>query len=99
MATNFKRVDALVDAAMKTGLLALGNDVKKRAIVLAPKDSGTLRQSAKIESKPNSVIVSFNTPYARRRHYENYLHPSTKLYLNNALRSVKNVTKYFKKAF
>lgn len=99
MATDFKRVDALVNTAMTTGLTALGNDIRKRAIVLAPKDSGTLRQSAKVESKPDSVIVSFNTPYARRRHYENLLHPSTKLYLNNALKSITNVSKYFKKAF
>jgi len=96
MVTNFKKVDALFDAAMITGLTNLGNDIEKRAIVLSPKDTGMLRNSAKVETGKDKVTVSFNTPYARRRHYENNLHPSTKLYLNNALKSITNVSKYFK---
>lgn len=99
MVTNFKKVDALVDAAMLTGLTSLGNDIEKRAIVLAPKDTGMLRNSAKVQTGKDKVTVSFNTPYARRRHYENNLHPSTKLYLTNAMKSIKNVSNYFKKVF
>lgn len=107
MATDFKRVDSLVYAAMKAGLLALGNDVRERAKVLAPYDPDRkepgphLKSTGKVEasSKGDTVKISFNKPYAKRRHYENYLHPSTKLYLNDALKSVKNVSKYFKKAF
>jgi len=99
MGVNFKKVDKLVDEAIKNGLEALGKDIKKRAIVLAPVDSGDLRRSAKVEVDSDSVEVSFNTPYARRRHYENDLHPATRLYLTQALKSITNVKKYFKETF
>lgn len=99
MSTNFSKVDKLVDAAVKSGLNSLGNDIKKRAVILAPKDTGALRQSSKVDVGKDSVAVSFNMPYARRRHYENNLHPSTKLYLANALKSITNVGKYFKGGF
>lgn len=102
MPTNFSKADKLVNAAMKEGLLLLGKDVRKRAIVLAPKDSGDLRRSAKVDVSTtgvDSVEVSFNTEYAKRRHYENNLHPSTRLYLTNALKSITNVNKYFRKTF
>ena len=97
--TDFRRVDKLVDQAMKTGLTSLGADIKKRAIVLAPIDSGYLRRSAQVDIVSDSVEVSFNTAYAKRRHYENYLHPSTRLYLNNALKSITNIKSYFKESF
>ena len=101
MPTDFRKADKLVDAAMKSGLTLLGNDVRKRAIVLAPKDSGDLRRSAKVDIQTvgDGVEISFNTAYAKRRHYENYLHPSTKLYLNNALKSITNIGNYFKESF
>lgn len=104
MATDFKKVDGLVDSLMKAGLLSLGNDVKKRAVILAPygatRKSGThLRSTAKVHvnSTKDIVTVSFNKPYAKRRHYENNLHPATRLYLTNSLKSIKNLNKYFKK--
>src|SRR5574344_683051 len=99
MATDFKKVDALVNQMMKAGLQSLGNDVKKRAVILAPKDTGALRQSAKVHlnSTKDTVTVSFNTEYARLRHYVNNLHPATRLYLTNSLKSIKNLNKYFKK--
>lgn len=99
MKTNFSKVDKLVSAAVRNGLESLGKDVKKRAIVLAPIDSGALRRSANVAVAADKVEVSFNTAYARRRHYENELHPATKLYLNNALKSIKNVKNYFKESF
>lgn len=102
MRTNFTKVDRLVSEAMRDGLKALGDDVKRRAIVLAPIDSGDLRRSARVDVSTtgiDSVAISFNTPYAKRRHYENYLHPSTRLYLNNALKSIRNVRAYFKERF
>ncbi len=99
MATNFKRVDGLVDQMMKAGLQSLGDDVKKRAVILAPKDTGALRQSARVQlnSSKDTVTVSFNTEYARLRHYVNKLHPATRLYLTNSLKSISNLNKYFKK--
>jgi len=101
MSTDFSRVDKLVNQAMTVGLGKLGNDVKRRAVILAPKDSGVLRQSAKVNVKASgeTVEVSFNTDYAKRRHYENDLHPSTKYYLTNAMKSITNVDKYFDRNF
>lgn len=99
MRTNWSRVDALVDQTMKAGLNSLGQDVKKRAIILAPKLTGALRQSAKVtvSSNKDEVIISFNTPYARIRHYINRIHPATRYYLTNALKSITDVRKYFKR--
>ena len=99
MPTDFKKVDMLVNSLVAAGLQSLGNDVKKRAIILAPKDTGALRQSAKVHlnSTKDTVTVSFNTEYARLRHYVNNLHPATRLYLTNSLKSIKNLNKYFKK--
>ena len=101
MSVNFSKVDRLVNQAMVKGLESLGGDVKKRAVILAPVDTGALRQSSmvKVNSSSDIVEISFNTPYATRRHYENNLHPSTKLYLHNALKSITNVSKYFKEVF
>lgn len=97
---NWSKVDRLVTTAMAAGLTSLGTDIKNRAIILAPKDSGDLRQSARVDTKGSSAVyVSFNTPYAKLRHYVNNLHPSTRLYLNNSLKSTRNVSNYFKEVF
>lgn len=99
--TDFRKADKLFNKAMVTGMTNLGSDVRKRAVILAPKDTGALRQSAKSQVKAagDTVVVSFNTPYAKRRHYENNLHPSTKFYLTNALKSITNVGRYFRRLF
>jgi hypothetical protein len=99
--TDFTKADRLVNQAFMAGLNSLGQDVRKRAIILAPKDTGWLRSTAKVDLKSNgeTVEISFNTPYAKRRHYENNLHPSTRLYLSNALKSITNVGNYFKRSF
>lgn len=97
--TDFKKVDRLMNSLMRAGLTSLGNDVKKRAVILAPKDTGALRQSSRVDvnALKDIVTISFNTPYARRRHYENNLHPATRLYLTNAFKSISDVGKYFKR--
>ena len=97
MSTDFKNVDSLVNNLMKAGLKSLGDDVKRRAVVLAPVDTGALRQSSRVDvnTKGDTVRVSFNTPYSRLRHYRNNLNPSTKYYLTNALKSITNLDKYF----
>lgn len=99
MPTDFKKVDAIVDNLMKSGLQSLGDDVKKRSQILAPKDTGALRRSAKVHlnSTKDTVTVSFNTEYARIREFSNRKHPATVGYLRNALKSINNVNKYFKK--
>jgi hypothetical protein len=96
--TDFSKADKLVDNLMRAGLQSLGNDIKKRAVVLAPKDTGALRQSAKVEvKKSDEAIISFNVPYSRIRHEINRLHPSTRKYLVNGLKSISDVSKYFPK--
>ena len=63
MPTNFKKVDGLVDSMMKAALQGIGDDVKKRSQILAPKDTGALRRSAKVHlnSTKDTVTVSYNT--------------------------------------
>lgn len=99
MATDFKKVDGLVNSLISAGLQSLGDDVKKRSQILAPKDTGALRRSAKVHlnSTKDTVTVSFNTEYSKLRHEVNNLHPATRKYLSNALKSIKNLNKYFKK--
>lgn len=99
MPTNFKRVDAIVDSMITAGLQSLGNDVKKRSQILAPKDTGALRQSARVQlnSIKDTVTISYNTEYARKVHNLNRKHPATMHYLTNALKSISNLNKYFKK--
>lgn len=99
MSTDFKKVDSLVNNLMKAGLKSLGDDVKRRAVVLAPVDTGALRQSSRVDvnTKGDAVRVSFNTPYSRLRHEVNNLNPSTRKYLSNALKSIKSVDKYFER--
>ncbi len=64
-----------------------------RAIMLAPMDSGKLRANGRVEKNPDggrSVIFGDQSvPYARRRHFENKLHPQTLHYLKRAGDSVK----------
>lgn len=101
--TDFSKVDRLINRMMVDGLTNLGKDVKNRAVILAPKDSGDLRRSGVVNVKRNdTVVISFGNSevkYARRRHYENNLHPSTRYYLTNALKSITNPAKYFRKLF
>ena len=99
MATDFKKVDMLTNSLISAGLQSLGDDVKKRSQILAPKDTGALRRSAKVHlnSTKDTVTISYNTEYARRRHYENRKHVASLYYLSNALKSINNVNKYFKR--
>lgn len=99
MPTNFTKVDGLVNSLISAGLQSLGDDVKKRSQILAPKDTGALRRSAKVHlnSTKDTVTVSFNTEYARKVHNLNRKHPATMHYLTNALKSINNINKYFKK--
>ena len=99
MPTDFKKVDMLVNSMVSAALQGIGDDVKKRSQILAPKDTGALRRSAKVHlnSTKDTVTVSYNTEYARIREFSNRKHPATVGYLRNALKSIKSVNKYFKK--
>ena len=99
MPTDFKKVDGLVNSLISAGMQSLGEDVRRRSQILAPKDTGALRRSAKVHlnSTKDTVTISYNTEYARRRHYENRKHVASLYYLSNALKSIKSVNKYFKR--
>lgn len=102
--TDFSKVDKLMDKMMADGLNNLGQAIRKRAIVLAPKDSGDLRRSGavSVSTSKDEAIISFGNSdvrYARRRHYENNMHPSTRYYLTNALKSISTPAQFFKRFF
>ena len=99
MPTDFSKVDKLTNSIIAAGMQSLGDDIRRRSQILAPKDTGALRRSAKVHlnSTNDTVTVSFNTEYSRLRHEVNNLHPATRKYLTNALKSIKNLNKYFKK--
>jgi len=71
-----------------------------RATMLAPVLTGALVNDGRVEKNPEggrSVVFGSNSvPYARRRHFENNLHPQTLYYLQRAGESVakENIKKY-----
>lgn len=99
MPTDFSKVDKLTNSIIAAGMQSLGDDIRRRSQILAPKDTGALRRSAKVHlnSTKDTVTISYNTEYSRLRHEVNNLHPATRKYLTNALKSIKNLNKYFKK--
>lgn len=84
------------------GVLSFITDVHRAAILLAPKRSRALVNSAKINRLGVAhYSVSFGSAlvrYARRRHFENKLHPGTLMYLQRAGDGVSrgDVRKYFR---
>lgn len=71
--------------------LEMATDILRQASILAPRDSGNLISSGRIEGKSGQYVVSFggqtggvDVPYAKRRHYENFKNPQTLLYLERA---------------
>lgn len=90
------KVDRLVDAMIEKGMTDLGRDIKRRAIILEPVLTGRMRQNTESFPSATTVKVIVDTPYARIRHEINKLHPETRHYLTNALKSITDVGKYFK---
>lgn len=87
--------------ALKAGLLEMATDIHRRASVFAPKDTGALVNSGRIESVNDGYRVIFGSsrvPYARRRHFENKKNPQTLHYLSRAGDSVArgSKAKYFR---
>lgn len=91
-------VDDHTDAQMKfirmnvrNALEAMANATLQRAQMLAPVLTGSLKADGRVEKTADGFEVVFGSesvPYARRRHFENNLHPNTKYYLENAGKSV-----------
>lgn len=83
--------------------LEMATDIHKRAVMLAPEDTGALVNSGVVERiKAAYYRIKFGSsqvPYARKRHFENQLHPNTLGYLAKAGDGVArgNTDKYLRK--
>lgn len=73
------------EKVLDMSMLAMAIDVHAAAAIIAPKDKRILVKSGRFEKvEPFVYRVVFGNdrvPYAKRRHYENKLHPETLLYL------------------
>lgn len=90
-----------VSSQLNAGLLEMTTDIHKRAVILAPVDTGALRNSGEVDKIQNGYRVTFGServPYARKRHFENRKNPQTRGYLAKAGDSVArgNTQKYFR---
>jgi len=87
---------------IEEGIAEIATDVQKRAVILAPRDTGALRTSGRITrlgAFTYSIIFgSDRVPYARRRHFENEKNPQTLGYLAKAADSINrsDKKKYFR---
>lgn len=74
-------------AVLEDALSRMGHRILNLAKMYAPVDSGDLVADGRLDQDGAEVTISFgglSVPYARRRHYENNLHPNTKFYLERA---------------
>jgi hypothetical protein len=90
-----------IQSQMNEALFEMTTDIHRRAVVLAPIDSGALRNSGEIDKVQDGYRISFGStrvPYARLRHFENKKNPQTLGYLAKAGDSVArgNTQKYFR---
>ena len=79
---------------MRKGLARMLSDIHQQAVLNAPKKTRALANSGrfKMESglKGKVTFGGGDVPYAKRREYENRLHPSTRFYLKRAAQSVQS---------
>lgn len=77
---------------MRKGLACMLSDIHSQAVLNAPKKTRALANSGKFKMetglKGKVVFGGGDVPYAKRREYENKLHPSTRFYLKRARDSV-----------
>jgi len=93
--------DKNIADGLKKGLAEMSIDIHKRAVILAPIETGALRNSSRVEPVTNGYRIRFGdsrVPYARRRHFENKKNPQTRGYLAKAGDSVArgDQSKYFR---
>ncbi len=62
----------------------MGADILELSRQYVSRDTGALSKSARLQLFKNEAIVSYNTKYAVRRHFENNKNPDTLLYLERA---------------
>ena len=100
--TENKGWDKQIERGMKAALLEMSTDIHRRAVVLAPIETGALRNSGKVTQEgSNAYKISFGSSkvqYAAIRHRTNYTNPQTTGYLAKAGDSVARGAKekYFK---
>lgn len=88
---------------LDAAVLEMATDIDKRAKILAPKDTGALVNSGRIERVRAGfyriIFGSSRVPYARRRHFENKKTPGSIGYLAKAGDSVSrgNINKYLRR--
>lgn len=73
-----------VSKAVQVMLMKIATTVANTAKIAAPYLSGTLRKSIWIKTNKlsqGSVIIGSPVAYARRREFENNLHPSRRFYM------------------
>lgn len=93
--------DKQIESGMKRALAEMANDIRTKAVILAPIETGALKNSGVVEPVPNGYAVRFGSsrvPYARRRHFENRKNPQTLGYLAKAGDGVarSDKSKYFR---
>lgn len=87
-------------------LVKLGTQINNKAKSNAPYLTGALVNSIRVDASEDNVVYVLaggrtpngaKVPYARRREYENQLHPSTRYYMRNAFQDgVRNFKQEFK---
>lgn len=87
------------EAALDRAVLGMATDIDRTSALLAPRLTGALINSKRINHKGiahySVSYGSYQVPYARRRHFENKKNPGTLQYLERAGDSVKgNLQKY-----
>lgn len=100
--TNIKRNwSQSIQNNLNRGLLSLMTDIDTRSKAIAPRDTGALVNSSRIERLTDGYAITYGSarvPYARKRFYENKKNPQTRRYLakaaDSALRG--NISKHFK---
>lgn len=93
--------DGRIANQLNSGLFEMSTDIHRRAVMLAPRETGALANSGEIDRVTNGYSITFGStkvPYARRRHFENKKNPQTLGYLAKAGDSVVrgNTAKYFR---
>ena len=89
------------EVKLDLAVLEMATDIDRVAKQLAPKDSRALVNSGRIKrdgiAHYKVIFGGGSVPYARRRHYENKLHPGSIKYLQYAGESTsRNIKRYLR---
>lgn len=96
-----RNIFALVEKDIDKNLGSMAEDIVKLSQRYAPVETSELVTSHRVDREKSTTTTSYyisaNTPYARRRHFENRKNPQTRRYLERAGdQVVKNPQRYFR---